>query len=125
MEDNRTEFEKSLDPNYTPGPSAVIEKPEVTAKDMEKDLEIDHFSRPLVVCFKYRYHALECWSAIKKILETFEVNQQTQGVMMETMSTLAHAIDKDVRAEAIEKGLVIPVEEEKADGDREPAHTVD
>ena len=116
MEDNRTEFEKSLDPNYKPGPTGIIEKPEVTAKEMDGG-DIDHFSRPLTVNFKYRYHALECWSAIKKILETFQVDQRTQGVMMETMHTLASAIDADVRIECKEKGLIV---EEVENGPTEP-----
>lgn len=109
MEDTRSEFEKSLDPNYNPGPSAILEKPEVTTKDMEKDLEIDHHTRTdFVVTFANRYQALECWSAIKTILESFQIDQRTQGVMMETMSCLANHIDIDVKKEAVEKGIIPP-----------------
>lgn len=95
--DSRSEFEKSLDPSHNPGPTGIIEKPEVTVKEM--DGEIDHFSRPLVVTFRVRYHALECWSALKTILESFQVDQRTQGVMMEAMNTLAEHIDADVKLE--------------------------
>lgn len=92
MEDTRTDFEKAL-ATGTPLPAK-----EVTTKEMDGD-EIDHFGRPLTVTFKQRYQALEAWSCIKKILETFQVDQKSQGVMMEAMSTLAEAIDADVKLE--------------------------
>lgn len=108
MNDTRSEFEKSLDPSYNPGKTGIIEKPEVTAVDMERGLDIDHHSRPLTVTFRTRYHALECWSVLKKTLEVFEVDQKTQGVMMEAMSTLAEVIDADVTIECKEKGIIQP-----------------
>jgi hypothetical protein len=102
VEDTRTEFEKSLDPSYKPGPSPILEKPANTVKEMEEAL--DH-TRPLMVSFRCRFHAMECWSAVKNILETCQVDQKTSGVMMEAMSTLAECIDDDVRKELQEKAV--------------------
>ncbi len=114
MEDTRSDFEKSLDPDFKPGPSAIIQAPEVKLGVMEgEEGEVNHHTRMnFVVTFKNRYQALECWSAVKTILETFQVPPQTQGVMMETLTCLAEHIDMDVKKEGIEKGL-FPAEEAK------------
>lgn len=98
MHETKSEFEKSLDPNYQP-PLDVGQEKDLTVKTMEVSQKIDHHSRPLTVSFRTRYHAIEAWSSMKKILETFQVDQQTAAAMMESMSSLASAIDMDVKAE--------------------------
>lgn len=51
------------------------------------------------VDFRDVHHAMEAWSCVKKILNEFSVSPATSGLLMETMSDLAEAIDKYTKEE--------------------------
>lgn len=55
------------------------------------------------VVFRTRYHVMVAWNAVKQILENFEVPVQESAFLMETMTELAEAVDKDAKQESEEK----------------------